>query len=278
MRNTILAIDVGNTTTQFGLFVSGKLALRMRTVTLNRTGDELFLMFRGYCHSRGARLEPGGDCVMCSVVPPLTAGFVEMAAQLFGKEPLVVDSSVDTGLKIQYKDPGAVGADRIATAVGAMEKFGKPLVVVDAGTATTFDVIDRRGRYLGGAIAPGVSTAAEELFRRGAKLSRVELKRPDSVIGKSTEESLQSGIVFGAAAQVDGILTRIFEELGYRPLVVATGGYAPLIAPLSSQISRVEDTLVLDGLLAIYRRNRRAGREVGRPAKRGTGRRVKRGT
>ena len=253
----LLAIDVGNSTTEFGVYEGKKSLLRWRIITQNRTGDELFLIVTSHCNSGGVILSGEGDCVICSVVPPLTQGFADMATKLFGVEPLIVDSSLDTGLRILYRDPLSVGSDRLATAVGAVERFGRPLIVVDAGTATTFDVISDSGDYLGGAIAPGVGTAAEELFRRAARLPRVELKRPQSVIGHSTEESLQAGIVFGAAALVDGILARIFEELGTRPQVVATGGYSSLIAPQCKHITHVEDALVLEGLRVIFERNRK---------------------
>ncbi|UCF79602.1 MAG: type III pantothenate kinase [Candidatus Eiseniibacteriota bacterium] len=251
----ILAIDVGNTTTEFGVFEQGKPLQRWRAVTRNRMGDELTLLVRGNCNSRGIALEAEGDCVMCSVVPPLTSGFVEMAVAFFGREPLVVDGSTDAGLRILYRDPLSVGGDRIATAVGAVERFGKPVVVVDMGTATTIDVVSGAGDYLGGAIAPGVGTAAEELFRRAARLPRVELKQPPSAIGKSTEESLQSGIVYGAAGQIEGLLARVLSELDFECPVVATGGHARLIARHCSRIDHVEDGLVLEGLRAIHARN-----------------------
>ncbi|KPJ59554.1 MAG: hypothetical protein AMJ46_10570 [Latescibacteria bacterium DG_63] len=254
----ILTIDVGNTTTEFGIFEKKELLLHWRVVTRNRMGDELFLMVTGYCNSRGFKLDPSGDCVMCSVVPPLTSGFVELAKELFEREPLIVDSSIDSGLRILYRDPLSVGGDRIATAVGAVQRFGQPVVVVDMGTATTIDVVSESGEYAGGAIAPGVGTAAEELFRRAARLPRVELKEPPSAIGKSTEESLQAGIIYGAAGQIDGILTRVLSELSLNPPVVATGGYAPLIAPHCARVDRVEEGLALEGLRAIYERNSRS--------------------
>jgi type III pantothenate kinase len=256
----LLAIDVGNSTTEFGVFEAGKILFRWRIVTQNRTGDELCLIVANHCGSRGLTLSGDCDCVICSVVPPLTQGFADMAAALFRKAPLIVDSSLDTGLRILYRDHLSVGSDRLATAAGAVERFGRPVIVVDMGTATTFDVVSESGDYVGGAIAPGVGTAAEELFRRAARLPRVELKRPQSVIGQSTEESLQAGIVFGAAAAVDGILERIFEELGARPPVVATGGYSSLIVPQCKYITHVDDALVLEGLRVIFERHRTSGR------------------
>jgi len=251
----LLAIDVGNTTTEFGVFDGEKLALRWRVATQMRTADELALLVAHYCAAKGLKLARDTDCVMCSVVPALTPGFVEMAGQFFDKEALVVDSSVETGLKIKYRDPMSIGSDRIATAVGAIRLFGKPVIIVDMGTASTFDVVSASGEYLGGAIAPGVGTGAEELFRRAAKLARVELREPPSVIGKSTEESLQAGIVLGAAGLVDGILALMFKELGTRPKVVATGGYSHLIVPHCANVDELVDGLVLTGLLAIYRRS-----------------------
>ncbi len=247
----LLAIDVGNTVTEFGLFEREKLLLRWRVTSLMRTSDELLLLVAHHCDAMGVKLSQRDECVICSVVPSLTPGFLEMAKQLFGRGAFVVDSTTDTGLNIRYRDPLSIGSDRIATAVGAVSLFGKPVVVVDLGTASTFDVVSATGEYLGGAIAPGVGTGAEELFRRAARLARVELKKPPSVIGKSTEESLQAGIVLGAAALVDGILCRVFDELGTRPPVVATGGFAPLIVPLCANVTRVEDGLVLKGLRVI---------------------------
>jgi len=254
----LLAIDVGNSTTEFGIYEGDKILARWRVVTQNRTGDELCLFVTGHCNRINLSLSGNSDCVLCSVVPPLTQGFVDMVTSLFGKEPLVVDSSLDTGLRILYRDPLSVGSDRLATAAGAVARFGSPIIVVDMGTATTFDVISESGDYLGGAIAPGVGTAAEELFRRAARLPRVELRKPQTVIGRSTEESLRAGIVYGSAALVDGVITRIFEELGATPKVVATGGYSSLIAPHCKHITHVEDALVLEGLRVIFERNRKA--------------------
>jgi type III pantothenate kinase len=251
----LLTIDVGNTTTEFGVFDGEKLVLRWRIAAHVRTSDELVLIVTNHCNGGGVSPAKLTDCAICSVVPPLTPGFLEMARQMFGRNALVVDSSVKTGLTISYRDPLSIGADRIATAVGAVRLFGSPVVIVDMGTATTFEVVSASGEYLGGAIAPGVGASAEELFRRAARLSRVELKRPPSVIGKSTEESLQAGIVLGAASLVDGILTRIFEELGSKPTVVATGGFAALVVPHCANVNRVEDGLVLRGLLAIHGMN-----------------------
>lgn len=276
----LLAIDIGNTEVTLGLFEGRRLARSYRVSSeTRRTADEAALLLRqiapelagtngaaeGTQTPRGARravaVAAGHACVLASVVPPQTAIFAEAARHLLGRAPLEITAASAPWLPIDYRDPGAVGADRIANAVAAIERHGKPAIIVDFGTATTFDVISREGRYLGGVIAPGVLTGAENLVRRAARLGAFEIKAPPRVVGKSTEESLQSGLLYGAVGQVDTIVRRIASETRMRPVVIATGGLAKAIAPHSKTIQKVDAHLTLHGLRMIYERSpTRAGR------------------
>jgi len=252
----LLAIDIGNTTTVLGAFDRGKLLARWTlTSGAARTADEVGHVVTGLWESAGLRGREKARVVIASVVPPLTRPFEEMAERFFGGKALVVSSETVTGIEICYKDPSSVGADRIANAVAASRMLSLPCIVVDLGTATTFDVVARGPRYLGGAIAPGLVTSAENLFSRGAKLFPVELRRPPAAIGRTTEESLLAGIVYGVAGQVDRVVEEIVEELGEKPCVVGTGGYAGLVAPLSRTIGRVVPSLTLEGLRMIAEMN-----------------------
>jgi len=267
----LLAIDIGNTEVTLGLFDGRKLARSYRVSSeTRRTADEATLLLRqiapelagtngaaeGTRKVRGSKRAVGVEhaCVIASVVPPQTAIFSEAARQLLGRSPVEITAASAPWLVIEYRDPGAVGADRIANAVGVIERHGKPAVVVDFGTATTFDVISKDGRYLGGVIAPGVLTGAENLVRRAARLGAFEIKAPGRVVGKSTEESLQSGLLYGAVGQVDAIVRRIAGESRMRPVVVATGGLAKAIAPHSKTIQKVDANLTLHGLRTIFER------------------------
>ncbi len=197
---------------------------------------------------------------IASVVPPLNYTLKTMAETYFHLSPLFVDSATNTGLKILYEPATDVGADRIVDAVAAIEKYGAPCIIVDFGTATTFDVINDKGEYLGGVITPGIMISSDALFERAAKLPRVDIKRPQRVIGSSTTTAMQSGLYYGYTALVDGVLRKIVEELGKStkpPRVIATGGLAPLIATGSEYIEVVDDTLTLDGLRLIYERTRK---------------------
>jgi type III pantothenate kinase len=189
-------------------------------------------------------------------VPPLNFTLKQMAEAYFGLTPLFIDHTVDTGVPILYEPPADVGADRIVDAVAAIEKYGAPCIVVDFGTATTFDAINSKGEYLGGVITPGITISADALFERAAKLPRVEIKRPRKVIGEATVAAMQSGLYHGYVGLVDGILRKMIDELGGPPKVIATGGLAPLIAKGSEFIQDVDENLTLDGLRLVYERTR----------------------
>jgi type III pantothenate kinase len=267
----LLAIDIGNTEVTLGLFEAKRIVRSYRVSSeTRRTADEAALLLRQVApeltgtngaaeavkKAKGSRRATARehDCIIASVVPPQTAIFADAVRQLLGKTPHVVTAASAPWVPIDYRDPGAVGADRIANAVGAIERHGKPAIVVDFGTATTFDVISREGRYLGGVISPGILTAAENLVRRAARLGAFEIKAPRRVIGRSTEESLQSGLLYGAVGQVDSIVKRIAAEARIRPVVVATGGLAKAIAPHSTTIRKVDPNLTLHGLRLIFER------------------------
>ncbi|HMK37669.1 MAG TPA: type III pantothenate kinase [Desulfomonilaceae bacterium] len=253
----LLAIDVGNTNTVIGMY-KGKERRgfwRIRTVE-DATADE----YRVQLHNLAAMdgLEPheiSGIIISC-VVPPLVGALDELCRHHLKVTPLFVGPGMKTGMPIRYDNPREVGADRIVNAVAAYEKYGGHLIAVDFGTATTFDYINKAGEYEGGSIAPGVKIAAEALFHQASKLFRVELSAPERVIAKDTASAIQSGIVFGYASLVDGILMRMFDELGTRPKVIATGGLARVIAAEAKLVDDVDDDLTMEGLRILYERNR----------------------
>lgn len=257
----LLAIDIGNTHTVIGVFERNRLVKYFRLASNHAlTVDECGLLIRQLLANKsGARpprigaLEFSG-IVIASVVPPLTSVYEEMATRYSGIEPLIVSADLPLGVKIKYTDPHQVGADRLANAVAAFDLFGGPTIVVDLGTATTFDVISKKGEYLGGAIAPGIETSAADLFRRAAQLFKVKLERPRDVIGKTTEESLRAGIIFGTVGQIDFIVRKIETELGQKARVIATGGLAGLVAKDSKTIQKIHPTLTLEGLRIIFER------------------------
>lgn len=254
----MLAIDIGNTHTLIGIYEGDTLRGDWRLFSDHtRTADECGLLLQQISLSIGVEVKDISGVVIASVVPPLTSVFEEMVRCYLGQEPLVVSSDLGVGIKIGYEDPKRVGADRIANAVGAFEKFGGPTIVVDLGTATTFDVITREGVYLGGAIGPGMETSAMQLFHRTAQLPRVELTKPQKMIGRNTEDSLRAGIFYTTVGQIDEIVRRIEEELGERAKVVATGGLADLVSQDSKEIEVVEPFLTLEGLRLIYRRSKK---------------------
>jgi type III pantothenate kinase len=252
----LLAIDVGNTQTVVGLFNGTELADHWRIATdAHRTSDELALMIQQFLGFHGFSFDDAVTGVaVSSVVPRVTAELRQMTQRYFGLPALVVEPGVRTGMPILYDNPKEVGADRIANAVGAFDMFGGPVLVVDFGTATTVEAISDSGEYLGGAIFPGVEISLDALFERAAGLRRVELAEPKHVIGKSTNESIQSGAIYGFAAEVDGLVDRFAAELG-QCAVVATGGLAVTILPHLRTVQHYEPWLTLHGLRLIFERN-----------------------
>jgi type III pantothenate kinase len=258
----LLVIDIGNTNIVAGVFrekdASGDLLHHWRLSTdPARTADEYGLLFRGLFDYDGLSLRAVKAVIISSVVPHLTPALEWMSEQYLGRKPLIVGPGIKTGMNILYEDPKEVGADRIVNAVAAFARYGPgPLIVVDFGTATTFDAVAADGAYLGGAIAPGIGISTEALFEHAAKLSRIELVRPRSVIGRTTVTSMQSGIIFGYAGLVNELVQRMKSELGPGAKVVATGGFAPLIAGEASSIDVVDPFLTLEGLRLVYLKNK----------------------
>lgn len=253
----LLAVDVGNTHIVVGLLDDVKIHHNWRISSHEpKTEDEYGFIFQLMLQHAGITRHSITGGVIASVVPPLTP-VLEKAMQVYlGVKPLVVGPGTKTGVDIKYENPKEVGPDRIANAVAAYQKYGGPVIVVDFGTATTFDAISKVGEYMGGAIAPGIMTATDALFSKAARLPRIELVRPPQAIGRTTVQSMQSGIVFGFAGQTDALVRRISTELGGSPRVVATGGHAQLVAAESSTITVVDPTLTLEGLYLIYMMNK----------------------
>ncbi len=253
----LLAVDVGNTHITLGFYNSERPYCHWRISTYRRgTADEYGILLRQLFDSRGIALKEVSAVALASVVPPLTGAFVEMAQRFFKVEPLVVGPGIKTGMPIRFDNPKEVGADRIVNGVAAFDKFGGPTIVVDFGTATTFDVISAKGEYLGGAIAPGIGISTDALFSYAAKLPRVELVKPAQIIGKNTVACMQSGIMFGLVGQVEGIVSRMKKEMNSPMLVVATGGYSSLFEGETDVVDRVEPFLTLEGLRLIYEMNK----------------------
>ena len=254
----LLAVDVGNTNTVLGLWNGTELTRHWRLTTRrDATADEIVLSVRGLL-AAGPRPEPlsATRVIVASVVPSLRFPMRQALRQVVDREPLFVEPGVKTGMPILYDVPQEVGADRIVNAVAAHAHVGGPCIVVDFGTATTFDVVTARGEYAGGVIVPGITISAEALFEKAARLWRVEIRRPDRVIGKTTAGSIQSGLYFGYLSLVDGMIERIAAEMGVRPRVLATGGLAELFGGGSERIDEIDPLLTLKGLRLIDERNR----------------------
>jgi type III pantothenate kinase len=252
----LLAVDVGNTNVTLALFEGERLVADWRVTShRERTADEMAVELRQLFNLRGFELDVVSGVVISSVVPNLNPALIEASRRYLKREPVMVGPGVKTGVRIRYENPKDVGADRIANALAAYTKYGGPVVVIDFGTAVTYDAISAEGDYLGGAIAPGVEISLDALVSNTAMLRRVEAVAPDSVIGRNTVTSIQSGLVWGFVAQVEGMVERIVAELGGTAKVIATGGQAGLVAGLTNVIQATDPLLTLEGLRLIYLQN-----------------------
>ncbi|WP_151737922.1 type III pantothenate kinase [Paenibacillus tengchongensis] len=254
----MLAVDIGNTNIVLGVYRQRELLHHFRLSTARQsTVDEYGVLIHNMLGMSNISFKDVEGIIISSVVPPLVQVIVEMCTKYIGKEPLLVGPGIKTGLNLRYENPREVGADRIVNAVAAIEQYRCPLVVVDFGTATTFDCIDAGANYLGGAIVPGLGISTEALFQRASKLPRIELEKPKKVIGRNTVHAMQAGIIYGYAGQVEGIVRRIKQEMNAPSLkVIATGGLAPLIAGETDCIDEINPMLTLEGLRIIYDRNK----------------------
>jgi type III pantothenate kinase len=258
----LLAIDVGNTNIVLGVFEKSTLQQSWRLQTLReRTSDELGLLVEGlFAHSRIDRASVTG-IILGSVVPPLTGTTQAMVKSYFGLTALTVDPARNAGMPILYENPAEVGADRIVNAIAALELYGKtpgrPIIVCDFGTATTLDAVSGKGEYLGGAICPGVTISADALFQRAARLPRIDVRKPERVVGRTTIGAMESGLFFGYVGMVEGLVRRMSDELGGKALCVATGGLAAVIAPETKLIDHVDIDLTLHGLRIVWERNQK---------------------
>jgi type III pantothenate kinase len=260
----LLVIDIGNTNIVLGLYQRDKLISHWRVETdRERTEDEYAALLkglfsiRGHPQGRAVRFEDIKETIISCVVPPILPIFENLSKKYFNTSPVVVGPGIKTGIPILYENPREVGADRIVNAVAGYEKYGGPLIIVDFGTAITFDAVSKKGEYMGGVIAPGIGVSMEALFERAAKLPKVELVKPETVIGRNTISSMQSGAIYGYAGLVDRIVEEIKREIGEKTFVVATGGFAGLVAAESKTIKEVNPFLTLEGLRIIFERNRK---------------------
>lgn len=252
----ILVLDTGNTNIVLGVYKDDQLLHHWRMETYrHRTEDEYAMAVKSLFSHAGLTFQDITGIIISSVVPPVMFPLEQMCQKYFNQKPLIVGPGMKTGLNIKYDNPKEVGADRIVNAVAAIHDYGSPLIIVDFGTATTFCYVNEKSEYLGGAIAPGVGISMEALFDRASKLPRVELIRPEQVVGRNTVAAMQSGIVYGYVGLVEGIVARMKEESGLEPTVVATGGMAKLIASETNVIDVVDNFLTLKGLRLIYKRN-----------------------
>ncbi|SIT93331.1 type III pantothenate kinase [Edaphobacillus lindanitolerans] len=252
----ILVMDTGNTNIVLGVYDGDELKYQWRMGTnRHKTEDEFGMQVKALFEHAGVGMHEVEGIIISSVVPPIMFALEHMCEKYFGLKPLVVGPGVKTGLNIKYENPREVGADRIVNAVAGIQEYGSPLIIVDFGTATTLCYINERNEYMGGVIAPGIGISTEALFERASKLPRVELVRPEQIIGKNTVAAMQAGIVFGYVGQVEGLIARIKATALTEPKVIATGGLAPLIAAETDSIDVVDGQLTLKGLKLIYDRN-----------------------
>lgn len=253
----LLTVDIGNTQTAMGLFEDEQLVAHwVFTTRAQDTADEVQLLLTGQLELNDMRVDDCDDVVMASVVPALTECWATVARRITQREPIIVGPGIKTGLAMRYDNPAEIGADRVADAIAAIQLEGAPVVVVDLGTTTNIEVIDEKGRFMGGIIAPGMGTGAEAMFTHAARLPQVDIVEPDHAIGTNTVDAMRSGIVFGEVARIDGLVRAIFDELGYETPVIATGGFSGVIAELSQTITRREPRLTLHGLRLVHEKNR----------------------
>lgn len=253
----LLVIDIGNTNLTLGLYEGDTLGAHWRLATdHNRMPDEYGLQFLGLLQNAGKTVKDITGISLASVVPPLTGRVIQACEEYLKQKPLVVDTGIKTGIKIRYEDPRAVGADRVCDAVAVIKLYGGPACVVDFGTATTFNAITKDAEYLGGAITAGINLAAEALYTRAAKLPRIDLQLPPSVIGRNTVHAMQSGLLFGYVSMVEGMVTRFKNELGNDMKVIATGGLAEVVAKETKVIDIISPWLTLEGLRLIWELNK----------------------
>ncbi|MBD7909503.1 type III pantothenate kinase [Sporosarcina gallistercoris] len=252
----LLVLDTGNTNIVLGVYEGAELKHHWRMETYRqKTEDEYAMQVKSLFTHVGLEFTDITGIIISSVVPPVMFPLEQMCKKYFKQEPVIVGPGVKTGLNIKYENPREVGADRIVNAVAAIHEYGSPLIIVDFGTATTYCYVNEHAEYMGGAIAPGINISMEALFDRASKLPRVELTRPDHVVGKNTVSAMQAGILYGYVGQVEGIVSRMKAESKKVPTVIATGGLAPLIAKETDVIDAVDDYLTLKGLKLIYERN-----------------------
>ncbi|MFD6438527.1 type III pantothenate kinase [Peribacillus sp. NPDC060186] len=253
----IFVLDVGNTNTVLGVYDEDILKYHWRIETSrHKTEDEYGMVIKSLLQHEGLSFDQFDGIIISSVVPPIMFALERMCKKYFGIKPLIVGPGIKTGLNIKYENPREVGADRIVNAVAGIQEYGSPLIIVDFGTATTYCYINEDKQYMGGAIAPGINISTEALYSKASKLPRIEISRPDGIIGKNTVSAMQAGILYGYVGQVEGIVNRIKAQSNLEPTVIATGGLATLIANESTVIDVVEPFLTLKGLQLIYKRNR----------------------
>ena len=252
----LLVFDIGNSNIVMGTYEGKKLLRHWRISTdRQKTGDEYGMLINNLFAYQNIRMEQVRSIIISSVVPPLMVPMIKMCERYFHIHPLVVGPGIKTGFRISYENPREIGADRIVNVAGAFEQYGGPLIVIDIGTATTFDVVAPNGDFLGGVIAPGLGSSAEALFQRAAQLPRIELVPPKTVVCRSTIQGMQAGIIYGYVGQIDEIVRRIKTELAMEMKVVATGGFARMVAKESQTIDKVDHFLTLTGLRVLYERN-----------------------